>query len=704
MVEVRETELDLGALLSALRRKAWLLVLIGIAVAAATYLGLSYVAPIYKAGARVLIEVRESFLTRPRDTTETAVALQVDESAIQSYVEILRSRDIAETVIDRLGLDRRPEFDPEARPSVLANLLFLAGLRQSPADTSIRERAVETYYDRLDIYPVGRSRVIAVDFASPDPQLSAEVANAVTDAFLDVQNQAKRDATGAATRWLEEEITRLRQRVAEAEAAVEAFRSGSELFPSANDGSLTSQQLTDLNAELARAKAARSEAEARAELIRQLLQEGGSLETSAEVLSAPLIQRLRERQVALASEIAELSATHLPGHPRIEALTMQRTDLEEQIRREAEKILQSLETAARVAAARQNALTESLNEAKAAAAQANEESIGLRALEREARAERELLEAFLARYREAVARTDSDYLPADARIISRAVAPLNPSFPKKTMLSIVAAIAALMLTVALILTREFTSGRAFRIVSAGAGPAHDAPDLARERRQPELDLDEIGTPAPAPPIAVPEDAPGTVELARALADPAVRLALFVGAEGGEGAGEVALAAARLAAEDGARPVLLDIGVKPSPVLGGDATPGLGELLSGNAAFGEVIRRMEGSRIHFIAMGSAEEDPPLQRLSLVIGALAHTYDKVVVVADALGDWPAEHVRPDLAAIVCGSDLELAERQAAYEWALERGARSAVVIRRLGETTSADEPELEEEEREAAGAVA
>jgi polysaccharide biosynthesis transport protein len=702
MEQVRETELDLGALLSALWRKAWLLVLIGAATAAVTYVGLSFVTPIYKAGARVLIEVRESFLTRPRDSIESA-ALQVDESAIQSYVEILLSRDIATRVIDELDLDRRPEFDPAAQPSILANLLYLTGLRNSPVASSIRERAVETYYDRLAIYPIGRSRVIAVEFASPDPRLSAEVANAIADAFMAVQSDAKREATSAASRWLEEEINRLRQRVAEAEAAVEAYRAGSGLFPSSAEGNLTSQQLIDINAELARAKAARSEAEARAELVRRLLVEGASLETAAEVLNSPLIQRLRERQVALASEIAELSATHLPGHPRIEALSMQRADLESQIRREAEKVLQSLETAARVAEARQNALVASLNEAKAAAAQANEESIELRALEREARAERELLEAFLARYREAVARSDADYLPADGRIVSRAVAPLTPSFPKKTSFSILAALSATMLIAALMLMREFTSGRAFRLIEVAPAAAPAPHRLLAGRSEPQLDVDAIGMAVPLPAMPVPEDAPGTAEVARMLADPAVRVALFAGADGGEGAGEVALAAARLAAAEGARPVLLDVGVEPSPVLGAEGEPGLGELLSGKAAFGEVIRRMEGARIHYIAMGSAEDDPPLQRLSLVIGALSHTYDKVVVVADALADWPAEHVRPDLAAIVCGAGRAEAGRKAVYEWVLEQGARSAVVVRRVAGPEPANDADPDAM-REPADAVA
>ena len=63
-----------------------------------------------------------------------------------------------------------------------------------------------------------------------------------------------------------------------------------------------------------------------------------------------------------------------------------------------------------------------------------------------------------------MARTDANYLPADARIISRAVAPREPSFPKKTMMAIAAAVATLLIASAILLLCEFTSGRAFRVI------------------------------------------------------------------------------------------------------------------------------------------------------------------------------------------------------------------------------------------------
>ena len=670
-----------------------------------------------------------------------------------------------------------------------------------------------------------------------------------------------------------------------------------------------------------------------------------------------MIQRLRERQVALQSQIADLSTTLLPGHPRIRALEGQLGNLDAQILQEAERVLVSLQTAARVAAAREESLQESLNSAMVEASRSNEQEIELRALEREATAQRDLLESFLGRYREAVARTDADYLPADARIISQAVAPREPSYPKKAMMSVITAIAVFLVALTILLMREFMSGRAFRIIGysspsgqaypfgpreedavpvaiavtavpagelrpslaareaparryvppppppsepdwedeedeapratrvairprpeawerprenviparlAGAEavsfdrseepemaatdveqepPAHDEPDSWHVEEdhaastvassaavpiddddwrpgepldadtdlrlgpevdtppwpEPDLRTDDVAdresetidvgptvdtadadaaateaTPAaedaaveaeetsPAPatmdeqpeplraseraesavfpepmaadadpelpltaeaeseptvaaggdaevppagaapgaseptaeapvaaakperlppaPYAPPErDPPGTAALATIVAGGAVRVALFAGAQGGEGAGEIAYATARNVVREKQRCVVVDIGAQRSPALAGPGEPGLSELLAGEFSFGEVIRRDEDSRVHVIPMGRADKIPAFQRLQLVVGALTHTYDKVIVVADTLADWPDQHMHPDLAAIVCGPGTTEIMRTELYESALERGARSAVIVR-------------------------
>lgn len=774
MAQIGETELDVRALWRALWRRSWLLVILAIAAAGATYWALGRVTPLYTADTRILIEERESPLTRPREQAAEP-ASDFDESAIQSQVEVLRSREIAEAVIDKLDLTSRPQFDPARQTSLVRSLMVLLGVGDNPADSSIRQRVMEEYFKRLSVYPVQKSRVVGLEFSAPDPNLAAEVANTIADAFVNLQQSAKRESAVAATSWLQQEIERLRGRVADAEQAIADYRQSHGLFSvdqsGANDASnLSTQQLGEINAELARARAAHAEASARAELVQRILDEGGPIDASEEVLNSQLIQRLRERQGALTAQIAELSTTLLPTHPRIRALQEQAASLEAQIRAEARKVLASLQTAARVAAAREESLLRSLDAAKGDVSRSNDEAIELRALQREAAAQRELLESFLTRYREAAARTDANYLPADARIISRAVPPSEPSFPKKTMMSVAAALAIFLLGSALVLLAEFMSGRAFRLVGYDTAPVaatdvveakeeparpvsvaagdfadddirvspasdlhmssdmaaavDDEPDLlvrplepVAERRDEAdaeiLPADGAGLGLAAetseegseykdktlyePPSAVgpsalgPDDIraesseaelSGSVGLAEMLAAPAVKVALFVGGEGGEGAGYIAFSAAKRAAKEKVRCILVDVGREPSKALGYDR-PGLGDLMAGEASFGEVIQRDDAAHVHMIPLGSTDRDVPMARLQMVIGALTHTYDKVIVVADRIDDWPDEHVRPDLAAIVCGPDATEFLRTELYDFVLARGARSAVIVRYASE---------------------
>ena len=78
----------------------------------------------------------------------------------------------------------------------------------------------------------------------------------------------------------------------------------------------------------------------------------------------------------------------------------------------------------------------------------------LRALEREAKAQRDLLESYLAKYREANTRENIEAAPADGRIISRAAVSNTPAYPKKLPIVLIATLATLLLSAGLVVTGE----------------------------------------------------------------------------------------------------------------------------------------------------------------------------------------------------------------------------------------------------------
>src|SRR2546423_1949423 len=459
----RDGELDLGAVGRALVRKKWWVLGPALAIAALTFVGVNLITPKYKSEARIIIEGRENVFFRPeaekgaseRDRT-------VDQEAITSQVQLALSRDRARQVIKDLKLGERPEFDSTLRGvSLMRYSLGFLGLAKDPLSMTPEERVLESYFERVTVFPVDKSRVISVEFQSSDPELAARVANSVADNYLALQQMARQDQTRAAGRWLSGEIDVLRKKVAEAEAKVEEFRSKTNLFMGTNGTTLSNQTLGESNRDLATARSQKAELESKARYIRDLIKRGGVVE-SADVINSELIRRLNEQRVTLRAQLAEQSSTLLDNQRRIKEWKAQINDLDRQIRDEAARLARSFENDAKIAGARVESLSSGLDQLKQQAGSTNGQDVELRALEREAKAQRDLLESYLAKYREATARDSLGAAPGDARIISRAVVSNTPFFPKKMPIVLIATLAALFVTAGFITTGELLAGNVYR--------------------------------------------------------------------------------------------------------------------------------------------------------------------------------------------------------------------------------------------------
>lgn len=643
------------------RRKLWVILPV-VAMLAATYAYIGKLTPRYTSEAQILIEDTQSVFARPQG--ELPERAQPDPQDVESHVQLLRARDLAASVIRDLKLTELPEFDPlQNGMSLPKRLLVLTGLVRDPRLLSPEERAMKVFYDRLSTYKLNDSRVIAVRFTSTDPLLAAKVANAIADNYIALQLESKRQSTVQAAQWLGDQVGELRKRVEDAEAKVEAYKSANGLLRGVGDASLTIQQLSELNSQLIVARTQRAEAQARAQTIRELIRSGGDLSSASEVLSSPLIQRLLEQQVTLRRGIAELSPTLLPQHPRMRELNAELEDLRRQIRAEAEKVAIGLENEARVAGARENAIRSSLNALKQEAEKANVHEVELRALEREARAQRDLLESFLARFREASARNDRQALAATARIVSRAMVSNEPSFPTKGSILAIVGIATLLVSIGVLASLEMVN--AMRGTWSPATPVPQ-PRPVGGRVEPIAASSLASAPAKARQVsaAVALDAQSFPEPVRNLARSLIERA------GEEGSKRVlmttpqrqtrdnfaAVNLARLLTAMDVPTVLVDANLR-TPHLAGQLgisdVPGLAELLSGANSFADVIRRDPGSRLHLICAGTQQFDPmPMMgpdRIERVLDALAGSYRFILV------DSPPVMLSPETRALTNHVDI-------------------------------------------------
>ena len=497
-------DLDLRALGQALARKRGWIIVPTVLAAVLSIAAVNLITPRYKSEARILIDGRENVFLRPNgERNEERNAL--DAEAVTSQVQLLLSRDLAREIIKKNKLAELPEFDPVLQGlSPLKSLLALFGIGRDPFSLTPEERVLDAYFDRFTAYAVDKSRVIVIEFQSRDPDLAARVANSIADGYLVLQQDARQEQAKSASQWLSGEIDNLRKKVADAESRVEDFRSKSSLFVGTNNTTLSNQQMGELNTQLNNARALKSDAESKARLIREMLQSGKPIEAS-EVLNSELIRRLSEQRVTLRAQLAEQSSTLLDDHPRIKELKAQLADLDRQIREEASKISRSLDNDARIASGRVEGLSASLDQLKKQATSTNGQDVQLRALEREAKAQRDLLESYLAKYREANTRENIDAAPADGRIISRASVSNTPAYPKKLPIVLIATLATLMLSAGAIVTGELLRMTAPRAAAAfapspalfGAGSACRADCAAIA----EPELASAHPPRPAPDIA-----------------------------------------------------------------------------------------------------------------------------------------------------------------------------------------------------------
>jgi len=439
---------------------------------AAAYIGVNLLTPRYKSEARVLVESRENVFLRPEAEKSLMDRGTVDQEMVTSQVQLVLSRDLARAVITELNLAELPEFNAALKDgspvSTALSVLRNIGLMKDPMSMTLEERVLAAYYERVTAYAIDKSRVIAIEFQSADPELAARAANAIAAKYLTFQQMAKQEQARSASHWLSGELEKLRAKVSEAEAKVEEFRAKSNLFVGANNTSLSNQQLTELSSQVSAARAQKADAEARAQLIRDALRTGRLLESS-DIANSELIRRLSEQRVTLRTQLAEQSSTLLPQHPRIKEMRAQIADLDQQISAEGERLARSLENEAKVAGARLETLSASLDQLKRQTASVSDQDVQLRALEREAKAQRDLFESYLAKYREATARDSIAAAPADARIISRAVVSNLPYFPKKLPIVIIVAMATLSLSTAFVVTGVLLDGESYQ--SAALAPS-----------------------------------------------------------------------------------------------------------------------------------------------------------------------------------------------------------------------------------------
>jgi len=711
----RPDDIDLRSLWQTAIRSVPRLALLAVVTAAATYGVLTLIAPRYVSETQLAIESKSTnnpFADPTRSGANDSVSVRMDKEAINTHVRALMSTDLGETIVRDMKLADLPEFNSaRGSPDMLSALLRLVGIGAPRASESDQDRALTAYFNRLEVYSPKESRFIGVRFWSNNPELAAAVANRIAETYRENLARQSISETDDVQKALEPKIAKLAEEAAVAEAAVEKFRGEANIFKGGQQATgLNEQQLAELNAELSKVKAARSEAEARAKQAREM-QELGSAETLADVQKSPLIQNLVQSRVRVERQISELSATLLPGHPRMRQLQADLKGPKTQIAAEVAKIVDGMGKEAKVAALREEAIQRNVSEIKTRIVTAGPEEAKLRSLEADAKSKRAELDRLRAQYEaNRVRADDSRAVPVEAQIVSSARPSSIPVFPKKGSTALLVGVATLLIGLALVITRGLLSGarvpqrraasardRRERPLPRLPDPPHQGPPPSSPptppqppRRVPAAPQSDIRTrplaPAPTPAPAMAQASAPAASLTAApemitsetLADTLEAMrkgglsgvrTLLVGSSDVFSLASEAASLCRRLADKGLTVVMVDWsfdGTGIAEPLGQPAWPGFSELMDGKARFEDIVRSLHETDVHLIPSGrglpDAERDPlDGNTINFLLDALDDVYEHIVVVSRT------EAARPLFEAIQgrfdCGVTLVEDEKQRA-----------------------------------------
>lgn len=637
---------------------------IGIVAAIVIALGFVYLfttPPSYTAAATMLIDTSNIRQVQQQSTVGDSY---IDSGTVDSQVELLKSDSIALAVIKKLNLTEDREFVGPGEGligTVLSSVMGLFASSGGPvSEFALEHRALGVFQSRLNIARVGLSYVISIDFRSLSADRAAQIANAVADAYIDDQLEAKYQTTRRAGVWLQERLHELREDASIAERAVVDFKNKNGMVD-AGGRTINEQQLAELNSELVVARAQTAEASARVDRVRAVLTSNSPEAvvdaTVADTLNNPVITNLRTEYLTLSARYEDWVPRYGANHLAVVNVRNQMAEIQNSIRNELQRIAQTYKSDFEIAKQHEDSLQRQLDQSVSQSQVTNQAQVALRELESNAETYQALYDNFLQRYMESV--QQQSFPITDARVISAASPPLGSSHPSTLRVLGLAALVGLVFGALAGAWREFAD-RVFRTRTQVEAVLQTdcialVPAIASHRGSKNqieslksLDADEKTITVTAGIYATIVESPFSA-FAEAIRSIKVAIDLSPGRTGckiigftsslpNEGKSSIAVAVARLAAHAGARALLVDCDLK-NPSLSRSLSPmapsGLLEVVRGESTVEKTLWLDQATKMSFLPavtksrMAHSSEVLASEQTRAFFDSLRESYDYVVL---------------------------------------------------------------------------
>jgi succinoglycan biosynthesis transport protein ExoP len=393
-----------------LRRHKWRILGFIFAVVTAVLLYSLQRTPLYESVATLEIDNQVQMFQIGNST------LQFDnrnfDTVLATQMELMDSPAIAQQVIQRLRLDKNPDFNPALKKPAAQDFTEASGRREIPAvlpNLTVRRRP-ETY-------------LIEVHYRSPNPELAAAIANAAAQAFVDQGFETRFQNASELSKWLNKQLEQLKARLESAQQRLQAYEKEYNVVNPEDRTNILNLQLQKLQEELTKVQAERLRKESAYKSV-----EAGDLESLTISEQGDPLLKLSERQEALETQLAEAGAQYGPNHPNYKRLEAQVARVRALVDANKQLVLKRLKADYEQARAQEAALASAVAGQKQEVDRLSARAVEYGILKREVESQTKLYDELLKKINEAS--INASIKATNLRLASLAVPSNEPVEPK----------------------------------------------------------------------------------------------------------------------------------------------------------------------------------------------------------------------------------------------------------------------------------